>query len=81
MVTIRPRRRFVTAALALDAPLPIVVTCAGMNLSWPKGGYVQPEEDEHGFCPNCRNHGDACTCPMPPRFHGAPEPEYLSRNR
>ena len=37
MIKTRPRRRLDAQALALDAPLPFVPTCAGMRLSWPSG--------------------------------------------
>jgi hypothetical protein len=37
MIITRPRRRVDLHALALDAPLPFLPTCAGMGLPWPSG--------------------------------------------
>ena len=37
MIITRPLRRLNVQQLALDTPLPFVVTCAGMRLSWPYG--------------------------------------------
>jgi hypothetical protein len=86
----RPRRRFDAAALALDAPLPLIVTCAGHALPWPSGSRASTRREGHdapdvrpvALCRVCGGYVDACQCSAPSNVSsglptaGCPPPEW-----
>lgn len=78
----RPRRHVDVHALALDAPLPLLVTCAGHALPWPSGMSDTPDVRPAALCAACGGYADACQCSAPSNVSsglptaGCPPPEW-----